>query len=417
VTGPARDDWVDFRIGFQPGFNGFRGVGILTFLLYHAQVANYGKVNTALVPGAFLWLDMFFVQSGFLIVSLLLEESYRTGRISLRGFWVRRAARLFPALGAVCLVVAGLLALRLGPVEPGRAAWGQLFATLGYVNNWYGLLTDQPPFLYLEHGWSLSVEEQFYLVAPVATILVITAGVRLRTVVAGLVVLASASAGWMAFLAARVDDDRRLYYATDTRAQAFFVGVALAFAAAGGLFVAGPRLRRLVRLGGWAAVPVVCVLLQGAALTDRRVYSGVFLLGSVCFAAMMAAMVQEPDGLLNRALAWRPMASVGKVAYGLYLWHWPVFLLLVHYLPWRGPGMILLQITAALAVAGASWRYLEAPVLARVHRARIDRESRPDGRPGTTRLGDTRLGRPPGARRAGGTDRPGAPSGPPGPPR
>lgn len=361
-------DWVDFRIGYQPAFNGFRGIGILTFCLYHAQVANYGEVRTALVPGAFLWLDMFFVQSGFLIISLLLEERYRTGRISLRGFWVRRAARLFPALAAVCAFVALLLVTGWGPVPGTWPAWRQLLATVGYVNNWVGIATRQPPFLYLEHGWSLSVEEQFYLVAPLATMGVLALRVRLRTVTVALLVLAVASAGWMAWLAGRVADDRRLYYATDTRAQAFFVGVGLAFAAAGGLFAAGPGVRRAIRIAGWASVPIVVAMLQGTALTDRWVYRGLFLAASLCFAAIMAEVVQEPGGALTRVLAWSPMAAVGRIAYGLYLWHWPIFLLLGYHLPWRGPGMIVLQLGTALAVAAASWRFLEAPILARVHR-------------------------------------------------
>src|SRR5260221_9293879 len=98
--------WIDFRIGRQAAFNGFRGVGIITFILYHGQALYRGTDALPFLSGAFLWLEMFFVQSGFLIISLLLEEHYRTGRIRLGAFYARRALRLFPALLVVCCVVA-----------------------------------------------------------------------------------------------------------------------------------------------------------------------------------------------------------------------------------------------------------------------------------------------------------------------
>ena len=123
----VREHWVDFRLGYQPAFDGLRGIGVTTFILYHGIITYEGTNRSWFLPGAYLWLELFFVQSGFLITSLLLDEWYRTGEVRLRNFYARRALRLLPALFAVVLFAVAAM-VSFGEYGDLQGAWLEVWA-------------------------------------------------------------------------------------------------------------------------------------------------------------------------------------------------------------------------------------------------------------------------------------------------
>jgi peptidoglycan/LPS O-acetylase OafA/YrhL len=367
--------WIDFRIGYQAAFNGLRGFAIVTFMIYHGQMIYQNGQNIRVLPGAFFWLEMFFVQSGFLIVSLLIEEWYRTGRIKILNFYARRALRLFPALFVVCAAVA-LWLVTFAPSWARTTGWQEVWSTLLYVNNWATIHYHAVLPLYLAHGWSLSVEEQFYAIAPFATLGMLALGWRSRRVITVVLAFAAASAIWMFVLSEQGASFLRLYQGTDTRAQGFLVGAAMAFAASSGLLFGNEIARRLVRALIWLALPIVLAMLLWAQLDDPLMYHGMFAIAALSFGVVLAYIVQEPQSLLARVFSLKPLESTGRIAYGVYLWHLPIMVASWYYLGslhWPEPLVIMLWVTAALLVASASWRWVEQPLLRYARRfGRID---------------------------------------------
>lgn len=347
------------RLRHLPALDGLRGLAVIAVLLFHGGVGW--------VRGGFLGVDAFFVLSGFLIATLLLLELRSTERIDFRGFWSRRARRLLPA---VLLLVAGAAAYAAYVAAPDTAASirDDALATLGYVSNWRFVLTGHDYFAQaatpspLLHTWSLAIEEQFYLVFPLALWLVARRRRPDRTLAIGAGVLALASAGLMAALFTPGADTSRVYYGTDTRAQSVLVGVALA----GALSWAGVRRDRpgwLARAAGPVGLAVVLGL--GAVLEggSPALYRGGFLVFCLGMAAVLTHVVLVPHGLVTRSLRNRPLVGIGRISYGLYVWHWPIFLTLNHgRTGLEGPALLAARLGATLAAALVSYYAVELPV-------------------------------------------------------
>src|SRR2546430_14428904 len=219
---------------YQPALDGLRALAVLGVLLYHAGVSW--------APGGFLGVDAFFVLSGFLITSLLVDEWRTRGRIDFRRFWARRARRLLPALVLVVIAVGAYAVFGARPDELGRIRRDTLGSVL-YVANWrqlfessyFAKLATPSP---LRHTWSLGIEEQWYLVWPLALVVMVRVTAGRRWAVIGMAAaLAFGSAALMAVLF-DPGDPSRVYYGTDTRAQALLLGAVLAF------LVTSPRSRR-----------------------------------------------------------------------------------------------------------------------------------------------------------------------------
>jgi peptidoglycan/LPS O-acetylase OafA/YrhL len=339
---PARPGSFDHL----PALDGLRGVAVLAVVAYHADLGWAG--------GGFLGVDVFFVLSGYLITSLLRAEHGRTGRVSLRGFWTRRARRLLPALGCMFLAVVVFAALR--PEHPGLTNLrADMLAGLGYVANWRFVLADQGYFAEfapspLRHLWSLAIEEQFYLLWP----LVFLAVARLRH--AGWVVLALAGTSAALMVAGSgATDPSRIYYGTDTHAHGLLIGAALAY-------VTVPA-RRWLSLAGWAAAVLAVVLMTQLRSTDPDVWRGGLLAFEVLVAVVIAACARpEVPASPGRALAWRPLRAVGLVSYGVYLWHWPVFVLCdEQLLGLSGTPLLAVQLAITAALALTSFYLVERP--------------------------------------------------------
>jgi peptidoglycan/LPS O-acetylase OafA/YrhL len=342
-----------------------RALAVVAVLVYHA--------HPGWLPGGFLGVDVFFVVSGFLITRLLLREHARTGRIRLRAFYLRRARRLLPALGVLVLAVA-LAGLSIWRGRPGLGA--DLTATLGYATNWWFIarhhsyfLTSGPPSP-VGHLWSLAIEEQFYLLWPALLIVLLRGRRRGPALVAGAAAgVAVASTVLMAVLAVLDDvpyrtDSSRLYFGTDTHAMGLLLGAVLA-----ALLARHGRLLR--RVPPWCAEVLAAVALLGLVWCacavseyDPGLYRGGFLAVSA-LAALLVLACAHPHALAGAALQVRPLAWLGARSYEIYLWHWPVFLLIG---PDNDPGWVValadapLRLLLTLVAADLTHRYVTLPV-------------------------------------------------------
>jgi len=347
------------RSTYLPALDGLRGLAVLSVLLYHGGVSAAG--------GGFLGVDAFFVLSGFLITGLLLGEADRSGRIRLIAFWGRRARRLLPALLVVVFAVI-CWAHVWASGEARGSLRGDVLATLGYVANWHFVAAGGDYFARtgppspLQHTWSLAIEEQFYLLWPLAVMLAVRARrplVRLRLVALGGVVISTVL---MALLAPH--NMNRAYYGTDTRAQALLVGAALATV----LPLSGstrPLARgvaaRLTSVGAIGALGWL-LLIHTASGASPGFYRGGFLLAAVCVGALLTAAVRYPAGPLARALSWEPLRLLGVISYGLYLVHWPLFLALSSSSTGTtGATLLAIRLAATGVVALMSYRLIELP--------------------------------------------------------
>lgn len=335
------------------------------------------------LPGGWVGVDVFFVLSGYLITTLLLQERRATGRLDLRTFWARRARRLLPA-ALVCITATVALGVALEPDAVG--AWARTGAGSAlWAGNWQQVLSGGSYFdgfatpNALKHLWSLSVEEQLYVVWPLVVAAVVTvvrrrAAVRAAPIaVAGVAVaLAAGSAVLMAAWAPVAGaDPSRVWYGTDTRALTPLAGAALA-----GLTARGWPARRWGRVAVLAAGAVGAATLVVAAvrLDDRAeiLWRGGSVGVALAAAAVVAAVAQP--GRVQAALgAVRPAVWAGSaLSYSLYLWHWPVIVLLdperVGMGGWALDG---LRIAVAVALAALSWWLVEQPVRSGALRLRL----------------------------------------------
>jgi peptidoglycan/LPS O-acetylase OafA/YrhL len=341
--------------------------------------------------GGYLGVDVFFVLSGYLITSLLLVEWDRTGRIDLRAFWARRARRLLPALFLVLMAVAVWSAFALEPRELTRIRSEGLW-TLFYGANWYLIhggeayfhrFSDPSPFF---HTWSLAVEEQFYLLWP----LIMFACLRIsrgkpRALVVVAVVISVVSVLLMALLYVPTDHVRA-YEGTDVRAHQLLIGALLAVA------LSRDTIRRRVDRFAPAVLGFVAALACGAAVlflpgpeTNRFLYWGGSGLFALAVAAVIAAAVAPGRSPIKSFLALPPLVWVGRISYGLYLWHVPVKVAVSHaHTGLPGPELFLLRVVTTLGLATLSFYLVEQPIRRGAIGARLARVATPVAIAGVT---------------------------------
>lgn len=348
------------RFEHQPALDGLRALAVIAVLLYH----SYGSANRqGWSSGGFLGVDVFFVLSGFLITSLLVVEHRNRGRLAYPAFWGRRLRRLLPALLA-CLALAALLT-GLGVLrEVHGSTRADALASLLYVQNWHKIAAGGSDVSPLGHTWSLSVEEQWYLVWPVLVgLLLAWLAARSRRPLLTIVIgLALGSAVWMGVLAETKSFDRA-YYGTDARAQSLLVGAALGVLMLG-WSGASRRSRRLaLDVGGVLGLAFLVALVPLAEDRSSWLVHGGFLLVALASGLVIAAAVQPNGRGLRRALAWRPLVALGLISYGVYLYHLPLY-------GWLsrdrtgldGAALITVRIGVTVLVATASYFLLERPI-------------------------------------------------------
>ncbi|MEH0108740.1 acyltransferase family protein [Tersicoccus sp. MR15.9] len=351
------------RPGHIGGLDGLRALAVVAVLLYH--------LSPSLLPGGYLGVDVFFVVSGFLITSLLIRERERTGTLALGRFWLRRARRLLPALAVVVAVsvALGFLVGRDLLVGIGR----QTLGALTFSNNWLEIAAGSSYFAHTSpqlfvNFWSLAVEEQFYLLWPFLFLGLVALPVRWSTrawIAAG---AALVSALMMAVLYTPGTDATRVYYGTDTHAFGLLLGVALAFAWAGGR---GLDLGRALWRHRRVPISVGSLVLLIGAMTvvasdGAFAYRGGILLTCLITTVLVLTLL-EGASPVQRMLDSRPVAWVGERSYGIYLWHWPALVIADALVPtaigstgWWTVRILALVVT--VVVSALSYRWLEVPI-------------------------------------------------------
>ncbi len=353
------------EMGYLPGLDGIRALAVLGVMLYHADLPW--------MPGGFLGVDVFFVLSGFLITSLILEEFDRRGRIDFKTFYIRRARRLLPALLLMLAVVGVAAAFFYRDAAP--AFRTDAIASLFYVNNWWYIVADQSYFEFigrpplLKHLWSLSIEEQFYLIWPAITLVALKLGKR-RAVLITALVGAIASTVWMAVLSITngfpdLADPSRAYFGTDSHIMGLLIGAALATVWRPGRLptrlVPGAKIL-LTAIGFTSLVAVIWVFWQVGEF-DGWLYRGGFLLFAL-LVAVLVAMASHPGSPFGAMLGTQPWRYIGQRSYGLYLWHWPVFMVTRPDLDigLDGLPLLILRFGLTFGIAELSYRFVEMPI-------------------------------------------------------
>jgi peptidoglycan/LPS O-acetylase OafA/YrhL len=351
---------------YMPGLDGLRAVAVLGVIAYH--------LGFAWAPGGLLGVGVFFTLSGYLITDILLNQVDRGG-IRLKSFWLARARRLLPALFVMLIVVMAWVTV-IGPHQPGDFRTSALTAA-GYVNNWWLVFHDVSYFARfappspLNHLWSLSVEEQFYILWPFLLMLGLrlvpevryATGVRFRlaAVTLGAALL---SGVLMAVLYRPSLDPSRVYYGTDTRALELLGGAALAMVWPSRRLTGRilPQARRILDAIGTAGLLLILLMFWRVDEFSPFLYRGGFALLALASALAVAAMA-HPATRLGPIVGCRPMRWVGQRSYGIYLWHLPIIVLTTpESAHTTDPLRAIVQVAAILAVAEVSWRYVEDPI-------------------------------------------------------
>ena len=354
VSGPTPTDRQYHRV---PALDGLRGLAVAAVVVYH--------LSPDLLPGGFLGVSVFFVLSGYLITSLLFREGHGTGRIGMARFWGRRFRRLLPA-ALLGLAVAVAVAAVAGDAHQLRTLPGDVAASALYLVNWrfiaqgapYGAHYLQPSVV--QHYWSLAIEEQFYLVVA-ATAALLARFARRRSTWA-LVLGSMAVASMAATVALGPGDETRIYFGTGTRAFELLAGAVLAVVLDGRIGTTHrPRHGRGLQVLGLAAGGLLAVALVTVSLDTSAIYrGGLWVVAGLTVVVVVAA---RGPGPLGRALSWRPLTLLGLVSYGVYLYHWPLFIWLS---PERtgldGARLAVVRLGATAVLATASFVLLEQPI-------------------------------------------------------
>ena len=363
-------------MGYEPSLDGLRALSVIGVLLYHA--------GFSWMPGGFLGVEVFFVVSGFLITSLLISEHDRFARIDFRGFWIRRARRLLPAFFAM-LVAVLIWAAFFGSERQLSGLRRDVPWTFFYVGNWGQILGDVPYFgsdPLLKHVWSLAVEEQWYLLWPLAFVALMKlsgpvarkgAQAQVGGLLVGVAVAVMAFTFWLESrspslmggpigLFAGLDRTNFMYLSTITRSSGLLLGAGVAFLwrpwrSAG---AADAPVGRLLDPIGAAAVAGLGCTFAAATLTDGYVYQWVLPLTSVLSVIAVMIGVHPAAVGFRAALSWQPLVEVGKRSYGLYLWSWPIFVIAGaldgSVVPFIGAMVV------STVIAEISYRFVETPI-------------------------------------------------------
>ena len=315
------------RMGYQPALDGLRALSVIAVILYHAGIDW--------IPGGFIGVEVFFVVSGFLITSLMIDEQHVSGKVSLKQFWIRRARRLLPAL--FTMLIATLVAVTFFAQDSAPDFREDVLPALGYFSNWWQIyFVDTPYFAanslpMLRHLWSLAVEEQWYVLWPIAFVFVL-GNKRIprwvSAVVIGLLAAAVMVGTALAFIADNETRINFLYLSTITRSSGLLLGAALAC-------VWRPWKKAVVRFAKSRSVLADALALGALAVlgyistfidvAEKQLYTGGLAAATGASAVIIAVVVRSGKSLVKRALSFPLLVEIGRRSYGLYLWHWPIF--------------------------------------------------------------------------------------------
>ncbi len=350
---------------YLPSVDGLRALAVIAVLAYH--------LNLPWAPGGLVGVTVFFVISGFLITGILCVEIAETGGIDLKRFWIRRIRRLFPAI-ALVVVVTAVIAWFANQTLLYKLKT-DLFPALFWFTNWWYIFRQQSYFEAIAqpspvlHFWSLSIEEQFYLIWPLVMLGFSRAGENHRGIRRICLALACASALGMIVMYNPDGDPSRVYYGTDTRAFSLLIGAWLALIwpayttsskSSPERMSAGQKQRMTIAgFVGLAGLVIMAVCISG---THAFWYRGGLVLASVCAAALIAA-ITIPDSALCRIFSAKPLVWLGTRSYGIYLWHYPLILLMNPANAGNpGPVKVVLELALIVAISELSYRFVENPL-------------------------------------------------------
>jgi peptidoglycan/LPS O-acetylase OafA/YrhL/lysophospholipase L1-like esterase len=352
---------------YMPGLDGLRAVAVIAVILFH--------LGFDWAPGGMLGVGVFFTLSGYLITDILLSQLSARGRIDFTGFWLARARRLLPALFVMLAIVVAWVTV-FGPAQPDQFREGVISAIF-YFNNWQQILADVSYFARfeaegpLDHLWSLSVEEQFYILWPILLLggvkLVherpLPSGVRPRLALLA-IAGAIASSILMAILYEPSFDPSRLYFGTDTRAGGLLFGAALAMVWPSRKLSRRitPQARNTLDLIGVAGLLIIAFMVWRNGELSPFLYRGGFVLLSLA-TVMVLMPLTHPACRLGVFLGMRPLRWVGVRSYGIYLWQTPVIVLTTPQGAHEDDLVrSLLQVAAIFGISALSWRFVEEPI-------------------------------------------------------
>lgn len=344
---------------YMPGLDGIRAVAVIAIIIYH--------LNPQWLWGGFLGVDTFFVISGYLITSLLLTEYHNTGKIELTSFWLRRVKRLIPA---VLFLVMGVLVLTLifMPTEIQKVRADSI-AAIFYVSNWWYIMQNVDYFEQfavqpLKHLWSLAIEEQFYLVFPIVLLSLLSFIRRLKSIRIIFLILLVISMITMMVLYVPNENVARVYFGTDTRIQTLLMGVLLALVWPPFQLKAkvNRKMRMMIDTVGVVGLAILFICFKFVSETNSILYYGGFFLISAVTLLVIASSV-HPSGYFAKFLGNKVFTFIGSRSYSLYLWHYPIIVLIHHqFVQGQIPPLVyVVEILLMVLMAEFSYKFIEQP--------------------------------------------------------
>ncbi|QUM68192.1 acyltransferase family protein [Staphylococcus delphini] len=344
---------------YMPGLDGIRAVAVIAIIIYH--------LNPQWLWGGFLGVDTFFVISGYLITSLLLTEYHNTGKIELTSFWLRRVKRLIPA---VLFLVMGVLVLTLifMPTEIQKVRADSI-AAIFYVSNWWYIMQNVDYFEQfavqpLKHLWSLAIEEQFYLVFPIVLLSLLSFIRRLKSIRIIFLILLVISMITMMVLYVPNENVARVYFGTDTRIQTLLMGVLLALVWPPFQLKAkvNRKMRMMIDTAGVVGLAILFICFKFVSETNSILYYGGFFLISAVTLLVIASSV-HPSGYFAKFLGNKVFTFIGSRSYSLYLWHYPIIVLIHHqFVQGQIPPLVyVVEILLMVLMAEFSYKFIEQP--------------------------------------------------------
>jgi peptidoglycan/LPS O-acetylase OafA/YrhL len=347
------------RLSFVPGLNGLRGVAILLVMGNHIPLRQYH----CLLPGGFIGVDVFFVLSGFLITTLLLQEFKQAGAISLRNFYMRRVLRLGPALIVMLLLVCALSFVLFDRTTARDNSVCALIA-LFYASNWVKAFAHTGLGI-VAQTWSLSAEEQFYLVWPLLLLILLRVSGKSRHVIIAAATLAVLSWFDGILLTARGARDARLCFGLDDRADTLMIGCILAVVLTS--YRISDDTKRVLQKILMILAPLCLICLIAYSIPLNVLGRGLFYYGFLVAALMSAALILDvminQQSILKKFLEMKWLVWLGSVSYGIYLWHWPIYFTMGSIYHWNGWTVFLAGTPLAFLATLLSYYCMEKPIL------------------------------------------------------
>ena len=348
------------RMGYQPALDGLRALSVIAVILYHAGIHW--------LPGGFIGVEVFFVVSGFLITSLLIDEQHVSGTVSLKQFWIRRARRLLPAL--FTMLVVALVAVTFFAKDSAADFRRDVMPALAYFSNWWQIYFVETPYFaanslpMLRHLWSLAVEEQWYVLWPIVFTFVL--GNKriprwISAVVIGLLAAGVMAGTALAFIADNETRINFLYLSTLTRSSGLLLGAALACAwrpwkkAVTKFAKTRSFVSDALALAAFAVLGYIAAFIHAA---DERLYVGGLAAATVASAVIIAVVVRSGNSLVKKVLSIPLLVEIGRRSYGLYLWHWPIFVVTSARL---SSTRLAYALTATVIVNEFVYQFIEVP--------------------------------------------------------